>query len=61
MELRGCLLLPGQDSWLEMEEVVGLHKTKGLMGMATKDSPDLRGECTHLPAQCPQPPTRALQ
>lgn len=35
MELRGCLLLPGQDSWLGMEEVVGLHKTKGLMGMAT--------------------------
>lgn len=34
MELRGCVLLPGQDGWLGMEEVVDLHKTKGLMGMA---------------------------
>lgn len=36
MKLRKCLLFPGQDGWLGMEEVVDLHKTKGLMGMAVR-------------------------
>lgn len=31
---RGCLLLPGQDSWLGIKEAVDLHKTKGLMELA---------------------------
>lgn len=31
---RGCLLLPGQDSWLGIKEAVDLRKTKGLMELA---------------------------
>lgn len=40
------------------ERGIDLHKTKGLMGMATEGLTRPAGSVTHLPAQRPQPPTR---
>lgn len=43
---------PGQDSWLGMGEVITLHRTKGLMGMAaTRTYLTCRVSAPHLPVQ----------
>lgn len=50
---------PGQDSWLGMAEVVNLHRTKGLTGMAAART--YLTCCVSMPpslcATVPKPPT----